>query len=247
MVRDDGVSLAVGWIDLSDFLEPRVRGPIGEDIDRGTYSHGFQRIRRQTDGLVGLSNRLCRVRVLECEVGHHLVRLDELRIKFEGLRGPLDSLAVEAVCAHERKTEVGLRVLCISCESFLEKIFRVGIVEPFVQQATPANTNQSIAVYLSCRGTKLVVSLLVHFESPEAFGAQVRIMGKSERLVAALCLAAMAMLAQGVAVAGRGGHAQARAQQRHRRNREASGRPAHLSSSSWIRASSTSVSVSCFL
>ena len=231
--------------------------------------HGIQRLGRNLKRLVRLGHRLIRLRIFQYQSGHHFVRFHELGIKFYRLGSPFHGLAVEAIRAYQRQTHIRRSVLRVDSQRFLEKIFRVVVVEPLVQQPAPAHAVIRVSGRLRHRGAELDVGLLIIFQAPEAFGAHRRLARLRQRVVASLCFGAAAMLAQRLAIPwprsrkrGRGGAPRrqratssthkCRRRQRCRPNsrpRRSPLRPSpgHLSNSSWTRASSTSASVSCFL
>ncbi len=137
--------------------------------------------------------------------GQQFVRFDQLGIEFERLRGPVDRFVVEAVGADEREAEIGLRVLRIPLQRFLEEALGVGVIEALVQQQAPADAIQRVAVATAPPRRGIRCSRPCTCQAPEAFGAQVGIARLRERFVAGLRLGAMAVLAQRVAIVGRGG------------------------------------------
>ena len=93
-------------------------------------------------------------------VGHQFVRFHELRIEFHRLGGPFHGLAVKAVRADQRQAQIGRRILGSISQRFLEEIFRIGVVEPLVQQPAPAHAVIGVGVRLRHRGAEFVVGLL---------------------------------------------------------------------------------------
>ncbi len=81
MVRDQRVSLAVGWIDLADFVEPGIGRAVGEQFDGGVDGHGVERVGGERDGLVRFGGGCLRVGIFEREIGQQFVSLDQLGIE----------------------------------------------------------------------------------------------------------------------------------------------------------------------
>ena len=133
---------------------------------------------------VGLLDRFGRVGVLQREVGQQLVGFDQLRIELERLVGVLARLAVEAVGARRARGRDRRRRSSVALQRFVEQLGRVGVVEALVEQAAPADAVVRVAVGARHRGPEFVVGVLVQLEAPVAFGAQVRIGGQRQRLVA---------------------------------------------------------------
>src|SRR3984885_2328157 len=126
----------------------------------------------------------------------------ERGIEFDSLVSPADSGMVETVRTDKRKAKIGLRVVWIPLESFLEQIVRVGVVEALVQQQAPTNAVQRVAVGLRNGKAKLIARVLIHPESPIPLGAMVWIALLRKRLKAGVRLGFLAVFAQRGARAG---------------------------------------------
>ena len=126
VMGDDGIALAIARIDLLNFREPRIGGPVRQNFDGGVDGHGIERVRRELQRLIRLRGGQLGVGVLEHQIGHQFVRFHQLGIELDRLRVILDCLVVKAVRAHQRQADIGRRVVRIDFESFVEKIFGVG-------------------------------------------------------------------------------------------------------------------------
>ena len=158
MVRDERVAFAVGRIDLRGSSRASASGErSASSFDGGVNGHGVERVGRETRA----PRRPPRWLAAVSESSRARLAISSWASTSFGssssaLRGPFDGLAVEAVGADEREAEIGLGVLRIALQGFLEKIFGVGVVEALVQQAAPAHAVERVAVGLRRprRGTR---------------------------------------------------------------------------------------------
>ena len=250
MVCHEGVGFAVRRIHLPHFRQPAIRRAVREHFDGGMNGHGVQGFGRNLQCLVSFRRGGFGIGILQRQVGHQLVRFDELGIEFDRFFRLFDGFVVEAVGAHQSQSKIGLCVFGIALDGLLEEIGGVLIIKALVQQSPPADPAVRVCRRLSDRGAKFVVCLLIHLQAPEAFGANGRFTRLGQGLKACVGLIIMPMLAQGLAFFGRGRAGEARAaegsRQRRSQNR-GSGLSVHFSSSCCTRASSTRAAVSWFL
>ena len=189
-------ALALVWTrDLTVLSETVRRLDEDQPIAETPALPGLERVGRELNGFVRLRDGLSRIGILERDLGEELVRGHEFGIEFERFRGPDDRVVVVAVFADEREAEIGLRILRIPLQRFLEEALGVGVVEALVEEESPADTIERVAVGLGHGCAEFIVRVRVISEAPTAFRAEVGIARACERFVASLRIGAMPVLA----------------------------------------------------
>jgi len=119
-MRHHGIRSAIPRIDLRDPLQPAVRGTIGQQRRGCLDGHRIERIRGEAQRCTGLLGGLLHIRVFQRQIGQQFVRFYQVRIELQRLTQIDRRFVVEASRAHQRQSQVRLRVFRVALQGFLE-------------------------------------------------------------------------------------------------------------------------------
>ena len=251
--RDQRVALAVDRIDLQHPLDPRVRRPIRQQLHRRVDGHRVEGIGRRAESPRRPASRL-RPRWSPRARGWRAARAlrpasDSSSSAFSAYSRAFRSKPSAPTSARPRYASAffGSR-----SSASVNSFGGLGVVEALVEQAAPADAVERVPVGARHGGPEFVVGVLVQLEAPVALGAEVRIGGQRQRLIAGLRLGAATVIAERRAVGWRAGGVPRHADTQDEHHRQRQERPdsphscaPYLSSVAWTRASSTSSAFSC--